>query len=177
MADKAGGLPKPVKRTIKPVRQTADAINSLIKYLGMTKGAGGIKVTVAPAGLLIEYRPTAAPGGQGGGGFQGEGSSGDLNELHFDNGSMVIDIDGNGIRLEAGGNIFTVNSSGILQWADVDGNAIVFEGGDIQITNASNGKSITLSYADITQNMGIKTFTGCDSGSPASYDTIASDFY
>lgn len=73
------------------------------------------------------------------------------------NNGVFSEMRPNAVAMTDGGNFWTVNSSG---FAMTDG------------TNA-----VAIPFASILRNMGIREFTGCNSGSPANYLTIASDFY
>lgn len=99
------------------------------------------------------------------------------NELHFNNGSIQIDIDANGIAFTdlSDGTSFTIASDGTVTWTDGGDNTITIGAGDIVISGASG--SLDISFGDITHDMSIKTISVCDSGVTKSMDLIASDPY
>lgn len=153
---------------------TAQSHNALVALIESMVGDNGVKVTVSEGRILIELSGTKGPGNSNSGSSGGGGGTPFNNELHYDDGTIQIDIDGDGISVTASGNTFTIDDDGILQWTNGT-NSVVIEGDDIQITGTSG--ALTIGFSDITRSMGIKTISVCDSGTAKSMDIIASDPY
>jgi hypothetical protein len=84
--------------------------------------------------------------------------SGLANELHYDDGDTIIDIDGAGIRLQRPTEDFEL-------LIDADG---------VHIMNTDTGKEILIDPALITEDMGIVEDDVCDSGTARRRLIIAS---
>jgi hypothetical protein len=100
-------------------------------------------------------------------------------ELHFNNGTITIDIDAGGFvsgRI-AGGCIIVIEPD-VTQGFSVStgsGTGASLTTGGLVLTGASGVLGVGL--ADIGRNMGIRTIDVCDSGTPKSMDIIASAPY
>jgi hypothetical protein len=100
-------------------------------------------------------------------------------ELHFNNGTITIDIDGGGAVMGkiAGGCVLVIDPN-VTEGFSVSGSggtgASLTTGG-FALTGASGTLGVALS--DIGRNMGVRTIAVCDSGTPKSMDIIASDPY
>lgn len=77
---------------------TAQAHNALVDLIASMVGQNGAKVTVSEGRILIEYDKTTAPGNGGSG-----GGSTDAEELHYNAGTLTIDIDASGVVLTKSG--------------------------------------------------------------------------
>lgn len=106
----------------------------------------------------------------------------DISELHYSSGGYTIDIDGNGIAIDAGtmriraGNVnegvYVDNGNGTVYLIDgaveasgkTTGNAGSFGGNAVYLYRSSNGKTLDIQTSALTQDMAIREIDVCDGG-------------
>jgi hypothetical protein len=176
-----------IKHAPKCFGEMKDMHNALCDLVGGIEGNLGIDVhIVAPAKRKIPGTKATRP--KGGkiriaakkvfgqtGNAGGAGATGDATELHYNAGGVTIDIDGGGFNMTFSGFTVTLEPGGAISTTDGTHTVTFSASGEILINTGTN--TLSLAAADITEDMSIKTFTGCNSGTPGSYLTIASDFF
>lgn len=144
--------------------QIAHSQRAVVKHAG-----AGPKPKEQPRGrILLTLRPSAANGlGIGGG-----GTTNGVQELMIGpNGSLyAINVIGSAV---ATGNYPTYLQAG-------NGAPSTFYAGSGSfglLGGVGNATSFAIDYGSLSHSMAIKEFTGCNSGSPANYLVVASNFY
>ena len=123
--------------------------------------------------ILLTLNPTALQGVQ-----QPASGGGTTSELHFNDGATKIDVDGTvqGIKSELvlfPGNYGLLNTDQVYIVNTGVGNAYLSASGLFIAKNG--GLTFSIDVSALTQNMGIKTISVCNSGSPASMLVLGSD--
>ncbi len=104
----------------------------------------------------------------------------DMTGLHYDDGTVKLDLGSVGLAITLGGTTIKLN--------DADESFILADNGlifgrvnlnseNIEFKNLATGKSLFIDRGDITHNLGVKTISVCVSGASKSMDIIASTPY
>lgn len=129
-----------IKKSPKAFKRFKNAHNALVKLLLAMQGYGGIEVKATKGKIIISTRQSMLNGG-----------SAATNELHYNDGSVQIDIDGWGVKVA---NLSAGNGDYVgLNW-----------NGWFMAYNGAANKTLTLKASDVTHDMGIKEIDVCDAG-------------
>ncbi len=97
-------------------------------------------------------------------------------ELHLNNGTISIDIDANGVVVTNlfSGYVTKLDNAGAIKFV-VGGGTNTITVGPTGFTLYNGVSTVSILFADLTHNMGIKTIDVCDSGTPKQMIVLGSD--
>lgn len=125
--------------------------------------ASGIDGKLVPTRAIPGHRPTVYPA------FIQVGESGDLNTSITPNSVVVVDPSTGAFSL--------MDTDGFSYEAGPFGFLVTEFGGLVQVTNATTGKSLTIDYSLLTQDVSLREIHVCDSGVAKKMLVLASDPY
>ena len=163
--------------------------NALVDLIDKMRGTSGIVVQVTGGGIVVSLNPTALQGLNTGQGTGGNANVGGTVQAVGPNGVLVDVVQPvspnapntypNYLRVnEIGapsGNVAYMQPGEVTAWRVGAGTYAQILATGIYMTDGAT--SMDLPISALTVNVGFREFTGCNSGAPGNYITIASDFY
>ena len=150
-----------VGKVIKPLARLRNAHNKLVELIGTMTGRGGLVVKTDFDNISLGMNP------------QGNAmlsqviadamAAGD--ELHYNDGTIKIDIDGNGVKLTV---LTGVQANSYVQLTPT---------GQFDLYSSTSLLHLLINPADVTYSMSVKTVAVCSGGVTKSMKIIASDPY
>ncbi|HEX2656139.1 MAG TPA: hypothetical protein VHN11_21155 [Xanthobacteraceae bacterium] len=184
-----------IKRCPAAFAPFARNFNDQVDLLASIQGGPGVDVQIASSPRKISGKPnepkpkeqprgkilfTMRPSALNGIGVSGNssGGSGNVNVVTSD-GTLAL-IDGINVTgssaypdsLQAGTFYATVTTGGVFRAVQ-----LAVSNGASGLVVTADGTGLRVNYADLSHDISVKTFTGCNSGNVADYLVIASDFF